>query len=120
YDRIEGWTTFDAWRGAGLRVASVEMQSPVEAAERLARGALLLDVRQHAEWAEGRIPGATHLEVGDIIAGKKPEATEFITYCAHGERSATAASLLERHGAVVANLRGGIAAWRRAGLALEP
>lgn len=120
YDRIEGWTTFDAWRAAGLPVSSIEPVSPTQAVERAGRGAVLLDVRQHAEWTAGRIAGAAHLELGDVIAGKTPEATEVIAYCGHGERSATAASLLERRGLRVANLRGGLSAWRRAALPLEP
>jgi len=42
-----------------------------------------------------------------------------ITVCGHGERSATAASLLERRGVRVANLDGGTSAWIEAGLPVE-
>lgn len=119
YDRIEGWTTFDAWSAAGMPEASLDTVDPEQAADRVSRGALLLDVRQKTEYASQRIPGAAHLELGDIIAGKSPEASDVITYCGHGERSATAASLLARRGLRVANLRGGTTAWRRAGFAFD-
>ena len=119
YDRLEGWVRFDAWRDAGLAVASVESVSAEEAVERTKGGTVLLDVRQHAEFAARRIPGAAHLELGDIIAGKTPDAAEVITFCGHGERSATAASLLAKRGVKVANLDGGTSAWRAAGLPFE-
>jgi glyoxylase-like metal-dependent hydrolase (beta-lactamase superfamily II)/rhodanese-related sulfurtransferase len=109
----------DAWRDAGLPTQSVEAVGAQEARDRQALGALLLDVRQDAELATLRIPGAVHLELGDIIAGAAPDAPEVITFCGHGERSATAASLLERRGRHVTNLVGGTSAWVEAGLLVE-
>jgi hydroxyacylglutathione hydrolase len=119
YDAIRGWITFEDWRDAGLAVASVESVGAREAAERAAHGTTLLDVRQRSEHAAARLRGSTSMELGDIIAGKTPDAEDVITYCGHGERSATAASLLERRGLRVANLDGGTSAWRDAGLPLE-
>ncbi len=119
YDRLEGWVRFEAWRDAGLPVSSIETVSAEEARERGERGAVLLDVRQHAEFATRRLPGAVHLELGDIIAGKTPDAAEVITHCGRGERSATAASLLARRGVKVANLAGGTSAWHSAGFPFE-
>lgn len=110
----------DAWRAAGLPVASIAEVAPREALESQRRGATLLDVRQDAELSTLRIHGAEHLELGDIIAGATPSATEVITFCGHGERSASAASLLQRRGIRVANLAGGTAAWDEAGLPVEP
>ena len=66
-----------------------------------------------------RIPGAEHVELGDIIAGATPTGTQLIAFCGHGERSASAASLLERRGIRVANLAGGTAAWIEAELPVE-
>lgn len=121
YDAVVGWIDggMDAWRSAGLPVDAVEEVGPEEARYRQERGATLVDVRQRAELDVLRIPGATHLELGDIIAGKLPPATEAITFCGHGERSATAASLLESRGIAVANLVGGTSAWEAAGLPVE-
>jgi hydroxyacylglutathione hydrolase len=120
YDDVSSWLTFEDWRDAGRPTSSIESIGAEEAAERNRKGsATLLDIRQRAEHAAGRLPGALHLELGDIIAGKTPEASEVITYCGHGERSATAASLLVRRGVRVANLAGGVGAWRDAGLPVE-
>jgi rhodanese-related sulfurtransferase len=120
YDAIQGWIGLETWRAAGLAVSSIAELEPAEAADRADAGVMLLDVRQASEVTSGRIAGAAHLELGDIIAGKAPDASEVITYCGHGERSATAASLLARRGTAVVNLRGGFAAWRAAGLPLGP
>lgn len=108
----------EAWRGAGLPMASLEVVTPEEAQLRAEDGATLLDVRQRSEWIGSRIPGALHVELGDIIAGKRP-AGELITFCGHGERSATAASLLLRDGGRVANLAGGLSGWKRSKLPTE-
>jgi rhodanese-related sulfurtransferase len=44
-----------------------------------------------------------------------------MTYCGHGERAATALSLLERGGfGSLVNLDGGFGGWKEAGLATEP
>jgi len=109
----------DAWRAAGLPVASVEELTPREALDRQHAGATLLDVRQDSELPALRIPGAEHVELGDIIAGATPPETQLITFCGHGERSASAASLLERRGRRVANLAGGTAAWVEARLPVD-
>jgi hydroxyacylglutathione hydrolase len=120
YDRILGWLDggVEAWVAAGLPTASLGLVTAEEARTRVGVGATLLDVRQRSEWAHSRIPGGLHVELGDIIGGKRP-AGELIAFCGHGERSATAASLLLRHGARVANLAGGFEAWERAGLPIE-
>jgi glyoxylase-like metal-dependent hydrolase (beta-lactamase superfamily II)/rhodanese-related sulfurtransferase len=120
YDRVLGWLDggTEAWAAAGLPTASLEIVTAEEAGARAGDGAKLLDVRQRDEWERSRIPGALHVELGDVIAGKRP-AGELITFCGHGERSATAASLLLRDGGRVANLAGGLPAWERAGLPIE-
>jgi hydroxyacylglutathione hydrolase len=120
YDHVEGWMEggIDAWREAGLPTARLEVVTAEKAQLRVEHGAMLLDVRQRREWIDSRIPGALHVELGDIIAGKRP-AGELITFCGHGERSATAASLLLRDGGRVANLDGGFAAWKRSNLPTE-
>jgi rhodanese-related sulfurtransferase/glyoxylase-like metal-dependent hydrolase (beta-lactamase superfamily II) len=110
---------FDAWRAAGLPIRSVEEVDADEARALQATGTLLIDVRQDDELEVVRIPGAQHLELGDIVAGATPEGPDVITFCGHGERSATAASLLEQRGLKVANLVGGTSAWVQAGLPVE-
>jgi rhodanese-related sulfurtransferase len=90
----------------------------------LERGdAVLIDVREQAEYARERIPGVKLVPISafDIekvrqIAGGK----QVILHCGSGIRSARAAEAL--HGAGIANvahLKGGIATWREAGFKLE-
>jgi hydroxyacylglutathione hydrolase len=121
YDRIIGWVDggIEGWRAAGLPLSHVEVVSPGESARRTGQGTVLVDVRQRSEWATSRIPGALRVELGDVIAGKRPSGDSFVTFCGHGERSATAASLLARDGVRVANMGGGFSAWVRAGLPVE-
>jgi rhodanese-related sulfurtransferase len=120
YDRVLGWVDggIDAWRAAGLPTGHMEVITPEGASTRAEAGATLLDVRQQGEWEADRIPGGLHVELGDIIAGDRP-AGELISFCGHGERSATAASLLLRDGRSVANMAGGFSAWKQAGLPTE-
>jgi hydroxyacylglutathione hydrolase len=118
YDNIDGWMTFESWRTEGLATSSSDLLSAEQAADRAEHGAVLLDVRQRSEFAEAHVAGATHLELGDIIAGKSVDVGEIVTYCGHGERAATAASLLMRSGRRVATFPGGTDAWRRAGFSV--
>ncbi len=122
HDGVLGWIDggIDAWRDADLPVTTVELIDPASAARDAAAGALLIDVRQQAELSTGMLPGARHLELGDIIAGAVPPAQRVVTYCGHGERSATAASLLAARGLTVASLVGGVGAWTGAGRPLTP
>jgi rhodanese-related sulfurtransferase len=109
----------DAWRHAGLPTASVEEVDAADAHARLAKRAVLLDVRQDNEVDTLRIPGAEHVELGALIAGATPSGSEVVAFCGHGERSATAISLLEQRGVRGANLVGGIEAWVTAGLPVD-
>ena len=75
--------------------------------------ALLIDVREDDEWAEGHLPGAHHYPLSRLIEAvpELPEHARYIAYCAHGIRSETAARLFAEAGyRNVYSLRGGIAA----------
>jgi glyoxylase-like metal-dependent hydrolase (beta-lactamase superfamily II)/rhodanese-related sulfurtransferase len=77
---------------------------------------VVLDVRQASEHATGHLPGASLIELGDLTgaAGTVP-AGPVTVMCGHGERAATAASLLERAGRTeVSVLIGGAADWAAA------
>jgi hydroxyacylglutathione hydrolase len=82
-----------AWGEAGLELAS----TPVLA--RPTTGVTVLDVRQESEWEQGHAPGAVHIELGALAgrAGEVP-AGPVVAHCMHGQRSMTAASVLERAG----------------------
>ena len=92
------------------------------AAKRLADdGAVLLDVREIAEYESGHAPGAVHIPYEQLERrlGELPRGRELVVYCAAGVRSSLAASLLERAQLRVSNLRGGFSAWQHAGLPTE-
>ncbi len=75
----------------------------------------LLDVRQPAEYAEYRIPGAKLIplpELADSLELLDPDKTTLV-YCAVGKRSLAAAKLLIGRGfREVYNIEGGIRAWQ--------
>ncbi|MEV4280741.1 MBL fold metallo-hydrolase [Actinoplanes xinjiangensis] len=59
----------------------------------------VLDIRQAAEYGSGHLPGAVHLELGDLLAaGDAVPAGPAVVMCGHGERAMTAATLLEHTG----------------------
>jgi rhodanese-related sulfurtransferase/glyoxylase-like metal-dependent hydrolase (beta-lactamase superfamily II) len=78
-------------------------------------GRAVLDVRQSAEYAAGHVPGAVHVELGDVPARAQDAPAGAVVMCGHGERAMTAASLLQRagrHGLAV--LAGGAGDWAAA------
>jgi glyoxylase-like metal-dependent hydrolase (beta-lactamase superfamily II)/rhodanese-related sulfurtransferase len=110
-----------AWEAAGLPVVTSRLVDAAEARRSLAAGALALDVREPDEFAGEHIPDAIHIPLGELTrrVGEVPDDRPIVTYCGHGERAASAGSLLERAGRQAAlNLNGGIEAWRDAGLAV--
>lgn len=116
---------FDEVRGmaeplpdTGEELGRVRLVDAREASRMSEGGVPLLDVREVAEWDEGHAPRAIHIPFAllERSLDAVPTATEVIVYCASGQRSSIAASLLERHGIASANLRGGLEAWRAAGL----
>ena len=83
--------------------------------------AIVLDVRDPAEFAQGHIPNARNIPVANL-AERLGELDKFkertvVAVCASGVRSAKACSELQKAGfAKVVNLAGGIGAWNQAGL----
>jgi rhodanese-related sulfurtransferase len=85
-------------------------------------GAVALDVREKDEFAGGHLAGALHVPLGELPARAEevPADRPVVVYCGHGERAATAVSLLERAGhRELINLDGGTEAWEAAGYATE-
>jgi len=88
------------------------------------RDAVVIDVRDAAEYKAGHITNARHIPEGELDARMKEldkvKAKPIIVTCARGNRSsAVAASLRKRGFAEVLSLRGGIAAWQQANMPLE-
>lgn len=115
-DHIGGTFTPDAIDGA---TESLTVLNPSQVADRLANGAILLDVRGQSERNEDYIDGSRFLPMGyvpDRVA-ELPRDSAIITQCGGGVRSQVVASLLRRYGfREVINMSGGIDAWKRAGL----
>ncbi len=94
-------------------VLAVDSQAAVRL---IAEGALLLDVREPAEWDAGHSPSAQHLPLADVTPEKLPAGHLVVTVCRSGARSARAAAMLALAGVDVRNLTGGMTAWEGAGL----
>lgn len=83
--------------------------------------ALVVDVRETAEWSSGHIPNARHIALGNL--GKRLSEIEkfkdkpVILVCASGNRSGSACGTLKKAGfQQLFNLQGGIRSWSEAGL----
>jgi hydroxyacylglutathione hydrolase len=94
YDSIAGELTggVDAWAATGRPLATL----PVVPAEELEGP--VLDVRQTLEYRSGHVPGARHVELGALPGIVADIDGPVAVMCGHGERAATAASLLAGHG----------------------
>ena len=119
YDRIIGEVAdgLASWTAAGQPTSS----TPLIGVGALA-GARVLDVRQDSEFVSGHVPGARHVELGDLATGGADMTIgPTVVMCGHGERAMGAASLLERAGhGQVAVLDGGPEQWTDAtGQSLE-
>ena len=122
-DRVAGYFGADAlavWSASGHALATIARTTPADALVMLERGdASVVDVRGHAEWAAGHLPGAPNIPVGHLAErmGELPANKPVIVQCQSGARSAIAASVLEAHGRTdVLNLTDGFAGWQKAGL----
>jgi rhodanese-related sulfurtransferase len=95
---------------------------PSAAARELEEGAVALDVREDDEWDAGHIAGALHVPVGELGArlAEVPKDRVIVAVCRSGNRSAHVALALARAGYRARNLAGGMKAWKRAGLPIEP
>jgi rhodanese-related sulfurtransferase len=109
-----------AWADRGVVTAALTDARSTR--KLLLDGGVALDVRESTEFAEGHIPGALHVPLGELEAraGTIPRDRPIVAYCGHGERSATALSLLERLGFnSMANFNGGFEAWQDAAMEVE-
>ena len=92
--------------------------SPVDLATTLAgeRPTLLVDVREAWELAIARLPAALHIPMAEVPArlAELDPSRDVVVMCRSGARSLSVARYLEAQGyRSVANLTGGILAWRR-------
>ena len=88
------------------------------------RNAVLLDVREPAEYGAGRLPKALNVPLSQIGSRAqelgKLTGRPVIVYCERGGRSRNAGTALAKQGITdVYNLAGGFRAWKDAGLPVE-
>jgi hydroxyacylglutathione hydrolase len=96
YDHVDAELQggIEGWAAAGLPVSTIRLVEPGGIA-----GHRPLDVRQDSEFTSGHIPGAAHIELGDLAARLDDLPNEpLAAICGHGERAMTAASVMERAG----------------------
>lgn len=98
---------------------------PSQVHEQLGNGAVVVDVRESDEVAQGKLPGAVHVPRGHLesrIEGAAPDRSQHvILYCASGNRSALAArTLVEDLGYEhVESMTGGYTLWKDRGYEVE-
>jgi hydroxyacylglutathione hydrolase len=100
-----------AWSAGGGSLSTTGLVDPAQLDPRS-----VVDIRQHLEFAAGHVPGAVQVELGRLVDGTGDLPAGPVTVmCGHGERAASAASLLERAGrADVSILVGGAEDWAAA------
>jgi membrane protein DedA with SNARE-associated domain/rhodanese-related sulfurtransferase len=123
---VAGYLAFQLWlwvRAWGLR--AVPSVIPSEAARDLARGACIYDVRSHGYLYAKAIrikgskrfdPNAMHHNTAEFPAGH--QVYVYCT-CVRAATSARVARELEKQGIRVAVIKGGLRAWKKAGLPVE-
>jgi rhodanese-related sulfurtransferase len=98
--------------------------SPAEAVTLINRtNAIVLDVRDDAEFASGHIADAIHIPLADLANRlgelKKYKTKAVLVNCQRGARSAKASEILRKaEFTQVHNLQGGLDAWQQAKLPL--
>jgi glyoxylase-like metal-dependent hydrolase (beta-lactamase superfamily II)/rhodanese-related sulfurtransferase len=115
-----------SWREDRLPVERLQRMTVRELHERWedeAQRPQVLDVRERREWDAGHIPGSVHVpyhDIRDVPAGIDPDGA-IAVICGSGQRSAVAASLLQRFGAaaVIHVVEGGVPLWTREGWPVE-
>jgi len=90
---------------------------PATASDALAAGAVLLDVREPDEIAQGAVPGSAHIVRGNLeaqVESRLPDkSVPVVVMCAGGTRSAFAARTLQDLGYVdVVSMEGGFNRWK--------
>ena len=86
--------------GSSSKGGTSKKSSPLEGA------ALVLDVRTPEEWANGHLPGAILIPVGELearideveLALADDKTQKIVTYCRSGNRSGVAKKMLEQYG----------------------
>ena len=103
---------------AALQLPAYQDLSPAETVRLMNQDdTVLLDVREDSELGQGKIAGARHIPLKNVMKRvaelEKDKHKNIITYCRVGNRSGLVCRQLVKHGfEKVYNLKGGITAWQ--------
>ena len=79
----------------------------------------LVDCREQYEWDAGRIEGALHIPLQDVMSGVGTDVLDLAkpvaVICRSGNRSELAATMLQARGYDATNVEGGMEDWQTAG-----
>lgn len=112
------------WNILGDSIQGIDNITPQTATLKINHDeALVLDVREDSEFAEGHILEAMHIPLGSLSAKinslEKYRQHPIIVSCRSGNRSGHACRVLKKNQfEQVFNLKGGVIAWETAGLPL--
>ena len=103
--------TFDDY----VKEPLVTWMSPMEAQDKIAKGAKWIDAREPDEAKQGHLHGSLFIPLADIRnrMSELDKAILYVCYCQNGRQSSTAAFLLRQRGYNVGVLRGGLQALKR-------
>jgi hydroxyacylglutathione hydrolase len=127
-DWIEGYLEdgIEAWTNQGFPIVHLDTISVQQLDTQLkkpeAERPFILDVRTESEWKSGHIRGAHHIHGGLLKERYKeiPTNRPIAVLCGTGYRASIAASFLASQGFKnIANVLGGMTAWKAAGLRVE-
>src|SRR2546428_12339407 len=79
----------------------------------------LVDCREQYEWDAGRVDGAIHIPLNDIMAGAGTDLDKekpIAVICRSGNRSELASMMFQARGFEASNVEGGMEAWAGQGL----
>jgi hydroxyacylglutathione hydrolase len=130
YDNVIGYLadSLQAWEALGLPTTAGDVRDiePQELNELLKTGQsnrpLVIDVRESWEYAQGHVPGARLMSLGEFAwrTGELDPKQPIAVICASGSRSQSAAALLGQKGfETVFNVVGGTFNWMQHGLPVE-
>jgi len=98
-------------------MSMIEDLTPEQVAARMKSGAVLVDVREPAEFEAEHIDGARPVPLSTFDPNALPKDVPLIFNCGIGKRSAVAVARAQQAGyAHKTHLAGGLAAWKAAGL----
>jgi hydroxyacylglutathione hydrolase len=121
FDKVKGYLCegIDDWKNSGMQFEQSGMYT-IDGlhGKRKDEELFVLDVREKEEYAEGHIPGAVNIYVGELEKrlGEVPSDHPVVSVCSTGNRSGLGASILSRGSfKKVYNLIGGMTAWKEKG-----